>query len=238
MFDHLFESLRMGIVTIPNRICFLAHRTNLAKKGRLTDNHIAYYQRRARGGSGLIILGELSIHPDDRPWASMIEAYNPDIITDFHRLTRAVHEYGTKIFANLNHHGFQSSGAITRKEIWGPSAISDIVFGETAKPMEPEDFETVINAFSEAACLAKEGGFDGVEVDMGPQSLLRQFLSPLSNLRQDDYGGSIENRMRLPLKVLEGIHQNVGEDFAVGIRLCLDEKFWGAITQDLEISLQ
>ncbi|MBN2063105.1 MAG: FAD-dependent oxidoreductase [Deltaproteobacteria bacterium] len=232
MFDHLFKSLKMGTTVLPNRICFLSHRTNLAKNGRLTDSYIAYYQRRARGGCGLIIIGELSIHPGDRPWESMIEFYHPDTVKDFHRLTDAVHEHGTKIFANLNHHGFQSSGAITRKEIWGPSDVSDIVFGETAKPMESEDFDVIADSFSEAAYVAREAGFDGVEIDMGPESILRQFLSPLSNHREDEYGGSIENRMRFPLRTLERVREKAGKDFTIGVRLCVDEKFWGAITPE------
>jgi mycofactocin system FadH/OYE family oxidoreductase 2 len=232
MFDKLFSPLRLGNLKVPNRICLLAHRTNFASKGRLTDRLVSYYARRARGGCGLIILGELSIHPGDYPWESVIEAYNPEAIGDFHKLTDTVHEYGTRILAQLNHHGFQSSGAITRKETWGPSAASDIVFGETAKPMEEEDFETLLDAFEQGALNARDGGFDGVEIDMGPESLLRQFLSPLSNQRQDRYGGSLENRMRFPLQVLQRIRHVVGEDFTVGIRLCADEKFWGAITLD------
>lgn len=232
MFDHLFKPLKIGNANLPNRVCFLAHRTNFAKRGRLTGSHIAYYRRRAQGGCGLIIVGEISIHPNDRPWESMIEAYHPDAVQDFQALTGAVHEYGSAIFAQLNHHGFQSSGAITRKEIWGPSAVSDILFGETAKPMEPEDIEILTDAFAKAARVAREGGFDGLEIDMGPESLLRQFLSPLSNHRRDDYGGDLENRMRLPLQVLRRIRGEVGEDFTIGIRLCVDEKFWGAITPE------
>ena len=232
MFDYLFSPLTIGRVTLPNRICFLAHRTNFAQKGLLNDRHIAYYRRRAQGGCGLIILGGLSIHPHDRPWEPMIEAYHSHVVRDYRKLTNAVHELDSFIFAQLNHHGFQSSGAITRQAVWGPSAMSDIVFGETAKAMEMEDMEVVVDAFARAAILAGEGGFDGLEIDMGPESLLRQFLSPLSNLRQDEYGGSLENRMRLSLKVINGIRKAMGEDFTVGICLCIDEKFWGAITID------
>ena len=232
MFDHLFNPIAFGKVILPNRICFLAHRTNFAQKGRLNDRHVAYYRRRAQGGCGLIIVGDLSIHSNDRPWGAMIEAYDPGVVQDYQRLTGAVHEFGCPIFAQLNHHGFQSSGAITRHAVLGPSALSDIAFGETAKPMEAEDMRVVIKAFSRAAVLARDGGFDGIEIDMGPESLLRQFLSPLSNLRQDEYGGIPENRMRLPLEVIDGVRESVGEDFTVGIRLCADEKFWGAITTD------
>ncbi|MBW1704722.1 MAG: FAD-dependent oxidoreductase [Deltaproteobacteria bacterium] len=232
MFDKLFSPQTLGKMTLPNRICFLAHRTNFARMGLIDDRHVAYYRRRAKGGCGLIIVGELSIHPNDRPWEPMIEAYTPEVVKGYKRLTAAAHEFETPIFAQLNHYGFQSSGAISRHAIWGPSALSDIAFGEIVKPMEIEDMGVVVGAFARAALLAREGGFDGLEIDMGPESLLRQFLSPLSNHRQDEYGGRMENRMRLSLEVIDGIRKAVGEEFTMGIRLCADEKFWGAITTD------
>ena len=236
MFDHLFSPIAFGTKTLANRICFLAHRTNFARKGRLDDRHVAYYRRRAEGGCGLIVVGEMVIHENDRPWEAMIEMYGSHAVEDFKKLTRSIHDFDTPVFAQLNHHGFQGSGAVTRQVVWGPSALSDIAFGETAKPMEPEDMAAVVEAFWRAAVLAREGGFDGLEIDMGPESLLRQFLSPLSNHRQDEYGGSLENRMRLPLEVMEAVRKKVGGDFTTGIRLCADEKFWGAI--DPEESLE
>ncbi len=229
MFGHLFNPLNIGKVTLPNRICFLAHRTNFATRNCLTDRHISYYRRRAQGGCGLLILGELSIHPNDQPWATMINAYHSEVIQNFHKLTSSVHEFETLIFAQLNHHGFQSSGNISRQHVWSPSALSDIVFGETAKPMEMEDMEVLVEAFARAAELAREGGFDGLEIDMGQESLLRQFLSPISNHRQDEYGGSLVNRIRLPMEVIERVRKAAGDDFTVGVRLCLDERFYGGI---------
>jgi mycofactocin system FadH/OYE family oxidoreductase 2 len=231
-FDHLFAPLRLRSANLPNRICFPAHRTNFGQKGRLTDRHIAYYRRRAMGGCGLIILGELSLHPNDRPWETLIQTWHQQALKDLQRLTQAIHEFDTALFAQLTHHGFQSSGAITRQEVWGPSAMSDIVFGETAKAMEPEDLVGITAAFSKAAVLAREAGFDGLEIDLGPESLLRQFLSPLSNHRQDDYGGSLENRLRLSLEVVGEVRKSVGGDFPLGIRLCLDERFWSGITPE------
>jgi mycofactocin system FadH/OYE family oxidoreductase 2 len=232
IYTHLFKPLEIGSTTMVNRTCFLAHRTNFGQKGRLDDRHIAYYRRRAAGGCGLIIVGELSIHPNDRPWASMIETYHPDAIQRFKELTRTLHELDTPVFAQLNHYGFQNHGAISRRETWGPSAVSDVVFGEVCKPMEPEDIAELIKAFSKAALIVKESGFDGIEIDMGPESILRQFLSSVSNHRQDEYGGSLENRMRLPLEVIDAIGKTVGNDFTVGVRLCIDERFWGGITPD------
>ena len=232
MFDLLFSPLKVGTVTLRNRIGFLAHRTNFATKGSLNDRHMTYYRRRAVGGSGWIVVGELSIHPNDRPWETMIEAYHPQVVNDYRQLTALIHGSGSIAFAQLCHHGFQSSGAISRQAVWGPSAMADIAFGETAKPMEPEDIEEALEAYAKASIFAREGGFDGVEIDMGPESLLRQFLSPISNHRQDEFGGSLENRMRFPMQVLNRVRKAVGRDFTVGIRLCVDEKFWGGITPE------
>jgi mycofactocin system FadH/OYE family oxidoreductase 2 len=219
----------MGRAMLTNRICFMAHRTNFGHQGRLTDRHVAYYQRRAQGGCGLITIGELSISPNDMPYASLIAAYTPEVVADFQKLTRAIHHYDTRVFAQLGHHGFQSSGHITRQAVWAPSAIADIAFGETGKVMEEEDIQALLDAFARATELARAGGFDGVQIDMGPESLLRQFLSPISNQRTDQYGGDFDNRMRLPLMVVDVVRKTAGADFTVGIQLCMDEKFWGGI---------
>lgn len=230
MNNSIFSPLTLGRISLANRICFPAHRTNFGRQGRLNDRHIGYYRRRAQGGCGLIVLGELSIHAGDQPWESMIHAYDPAIVGDLRKLTKAVEPYGTKIFAQLNHHGFQSSGAISRQVTLGPSAMADIVFGEPCKAMEIEDMEVVGDAFAAAAILAREGGVDGLEIDMGPESLLRQFLSPISNHRQDEYGGDCSRRMRFPLMIIDKVRAAVGNDFTVGVRLSVDEKFWGGIS--------
>lgn len=228
--DHLFRPLPLGKITLENRICFLAHRTNFGVRGRLTERHIGYYRRRAEGGCGLIIVGELSIHPNDQPWETLIKAYDPGAIKGYRLLTDSLRAHGARALAHLCHHGFQSSGAISRQAVWGPSAVADIAFGETAKPMEIEDIEEACKSFAQCAVYAREGGFDGIEIDMGPESLLRQFLSPISNFRRDEYGGSLENRMRFPLEALAAVRKAVGRDFTVGVRLCADEKFWGGIS--------
>jgi thioredoxin reductase len=114
--------------------------------------------------------------------------------------------------------------------------MADVVFGEKCKAMEIEDMEIVGEAFAGAAILAREGGVDGIEIDMGPESLLRQFLSPISNHRQDEYGGDCIQRMRFPLMIIEKVRKAVGNDFTVGVRLSVDEKFWGGIS--LEDSCQ
>ena len=231
-FQFLFSPIRLGNVEVPNRICFSAHTTNFAIKGLIHERHIAYYEERAKGGCGLIILGELSLHPTDRSYEQMIEAYDKKVVQGYRELTSAVHKHQTKIFAQLNHGGFQCDGCISRQPVLGPSPISDIEFGEVAKVMEPEDIAEIIESFAKAATYVKEGGFDGIEISIGHRSLLRQFLSPLSNYRQDEYGGSLENRMRFTQHIIDSVRKAVGKNYPIGIRLCADEMFYGAITLD------
>jgi mycofactocin system FadH/OYE family oxidoreductase 2 len=232
MFDHVFSPIEIGSISIPNRICFSAHITNLGTQGLVNQGHIDYYAERAKGGCGLLIIGELSLHPSDRPREHMIEAYDETVLPGYKKLTEAVHEHKAKVFAQLNHSGFQCDGAISRLPVFGPSPMADIEFGETAKVMEPEEIEEIVNQYEKAARCVKEGGFDGIEISIGHRSLLRQFLSPLSNHRTDEYGGSLENRMRLAQEVIDSVRDAVGRDYPVGILLCADEMFYGAITLD------
>jgi len=224
--------MRIGKISIPNRICFCAHTTNLAHRGLISDRHIDYHTERARGGCGLIIIGELSPHPSDRPYEQMIEAYDEKAVPGYKRLTASIHEHKTKIFAQLNHSGFQCDGGVSRLPVLGPSAVADIEFGETAKVMEPEEIQEVVSHFAKAAGYVKEGGFDGIEISMGHRSLLRQFLSPLTNHRTDEYGGSLENRTRFARNVIDSVRNVVDRGYPVGILLCADEMFYGAITLD------
>jgi len=237
MFDKLFTPLKVGRVALPNRIAFMAHRTNLADRGIPGDRLMAYYERRARGGAGLVVIGEWSLHPPDRPWEGLMRLPAAESRQPLSHFLERVHQKGTRVFCRLNHHGFQGSGAITRLPVWGPSAVADIAFGETAKAMEEEDMEEVVTAFSQAAARVRDAGFDGIELDMGPESLLRQFLSPICNHRGDSFGGSLDNRMRFPLRVLDGIRRGAGDDFTVGVRLTGDEQFWGGITTEESIPM-
>ena len=104
------------------------------------------------------------------------------------------------------------------------------MFREVPKEMEIEDIKEVTESFCKAAMNVREGGFDGIELQIGHSSLMRQFLSPLTNLRKDDYGGSLENRMRFPLEVIAAVRDTVGPDYTLGIRLCADEMVQGGLT--------
>ena len=222
-FHYLFSPLKLGTVVVPNRIHFAAHLTNFAVDQKISERHIHYYRERAKGGCGLITTEELTVHPTDHAYDKLVDAFEPDVISGFQALTRTIHEYDTKIFAQLNHNGMQGDGTVSRLPVWGPSTGSDPLFRETCKEMEVEDLQECIEFFARSATHALEGGFDGIELQLGHSSLVRQFLSPATNYREDEYGGNFENRLRFCLEVIDAVRTAVGPDYPLGVRLNADE---------------
>ena len=124
-FPHLFSPLQIGTVTVANRISFSAHLTNLAADGLVTESLTHYLATRARGGTGLIITEEQSVHPTDRAYEHLVEAFRPEVVPGYKLLTRAVHQHDARIFAQLNHNGQQCSGSLSRLPVWAPSALCE-----------------------------------------------------------------------------------------------------------------
>jgi mycofactocin system FadH/OYE family oxidoreductase 2 len=220
---YLFSPLKIGSLVVPNRINFAAHLTNLSQDQKISDTQIRYYCERAAGGCGLITTEELTVHPSDHTYDKLVDAFVPEVLPGFKKLTQAIHQYDTKIFAQLNHNGMQADGSISRLPVWGPSPVEDPLFRETCQEMELEDIAECVEYFGLSAGYVLEGGFDGIELQLGHSSLIRQFLSPATNLRQDQYGGSLENRMRFCRQVVAAVRRVVGDVFPVGIRLNADE---------------
>lgn len=237
-YKYLFSPLKIGSITVKNRVVFSAHMTNNGKGGVVTDKHIAYYTERAKGGAGLIITEEQSVHPTDRAYEKLIDAFDHRVVPGYKKLTESVHTYGSKIFAQINHNGSQGNSSYSRMQVWGPSAIPDPIFREIPKQMEKGDIRQVVEGYAIVARHVQEGGFDGAELQASHSSLIRQFLSPATNKRNDKYGGSLGNRMRYVLELIDAIRETVGNDFTLGIRLCGDELIPGGITleQTLEIA--
>jgi 2,4-dienoyl-CoA reductase (NADPH2) len=228
----LFTPLKVGNLTLQNRIVFSAHLTNYAEDNLPSDRHAYYYRERARGGTGLIITEEHSTHPTDHPYEKLIHAFHPKVIPGYRRITEMVHAEGVPILAQINHNGGQSSGMFTRLPAWAPSAIADPLFREVPKAVEHEDIQEVIQGYAQVAEYTKRGGFDGVELQCSHSSIVRQFLSRNTNHRTDQYGGSLENRMRLLREIIAAIRMAVGRDYVISVRLCGDELIRDGITID------
>jgi len=125
---YLWSPLRLGPLTVRNRIVFSAHLTNYAEDGLPTEQHAAYYEARAAGGSGLIITEEHSTHPTDWPYEKLIHGFHREVIPGYRRITEAVHRHRTPIFAQINHNGGQASSMYTRLPVWAPSPVADPLF--------------------------------------------------------------------------------------------------------------
>jgi mycofactocin system FadH/OYE family oxidoreductase 2 len=231
-YQFLFTPLRVGHTVVPNRIVFAAHLTNLAEDNLPGPRIIAYYTERAKGGCGLIITEEQSVHPSDWAYQKLIHGFDPHVIPAYRRLTRSVHEHGTRIFAQINHNGMQASSIYSRRPVIGPSPLVDPIHREMCKEAESEEIAEIVRSYALVARHVREGGFDGAELQSSHSSLIRQFFSPYYNRRDDIYGGSLENRMRFALEVIQAIRAEIGRDFTLGIRLCGDELIPSGLTLD------
>ena len=229
-YKYLWTPLQLGPVTTRNRIVFSAHLTNYARNGKPTEQHSAYYAARAAGGAGLIITEEHSTHPTDWPYEKLIHGFHRDVIPGYRNITSAVHQHRTPIFAQINHNGGQASSMYSRLPVWAPSAVADPLFREVPKAVTQSDIDDIIAGYVTVAENCAEGGFDGIELQCSHSSIVRGFLSPATNKRTDQYGGSLVNRARLLLDISLAVRKAIGNDLALGVRLCGDEFIEGGTT--------
>ena len=225
----LLDPLTLGSRTAPNRVVFGPHETNLGRGRSISERHVAYYERRARGGAGTIVVEEASVHPSDWPleraplasecgpgWADVVDACRP---------------HGTLVLAALGHSGGQGTSHWSQRELWAPSRVPEVNTREVPKWMEAADIAEVVDGFAEAARLAVESGCDGVEVNAGQFSLVRQFLSGLTNQRDDEWGA---DKGLFARQVLGAVRGAVGPDAVVALRLSCDELApWAGITPEM-----
>src|ERR1035441_2724946 len=150
-YRHLFTPLRLGPVTVQNRIVFSAHLTNYAADGLPTEQHAAYYAARAAGGSGLIITEEHSTHVTDWPYEKLIHGFNPAVIPGYRRITDAAHAHDVPSFPQINHKGGQASSMYSRLPVWAPSPVPDPLFREVPKAVELHEIRQIVAGYATVA---------------------------------------------------------------------------------------
>ncbi|MEI7992713.1 MAG: mycofactocin system FadH/OYE family oxidoreductase 2 [Actinomycetota bacterium] len=232
MYRYLWTPLTLGPVTVRNRIVFSAHLTNYARDGKPTEQHAAYYGARAAGGAGLIITEEHSTHPTDWPYEKLIHGFHRDVIPGYRRITDEVHRHGVPIFAQINHNGGQASSMYSRLPVWAPSPVADPLFREVPKAVSHAEIADIVAGYALVAEHCAEGGFDGIELQCSHSSIVRGFLSPATNKRTDEYGGSLVNRVRILAEIVAAVRKVVGNRLALGVRICGDEFIDGGTTID------
>ncbi len=226
---HLLQPLSLADATARNRVMFGPHVTNLGDdQRRFTPRHTAYYERRARGGCGIIVTEGASVHASDWPYE---RAPSADRAVDgWSAISAACHTHGSLVIAALDHAGGQGSSAYNQRELWAPSRVPEVNTREVPKWMEADDIAAVVAGFGSAAKLAVEAGCDGVEINAGQHSLVRQFLSALTNQRDDEWG---QERLRFARQVIQAVRAASGTA-VVGLRLSCDELApWAGITPEM-----
>ena len=226
-FDALFQPLKINQLTIRNRIVSTAHAEVYATDGGMTtERYVKYYEEKAKGGVGLSICGGSSVVSIDSPqgWWKSVNLSTDRIIPHFQNLADAVHKHGGKIMIQITHMGRRSRwDGGNWSTLVSPSGIREPVHRATCKTIEIEEMQRIAGDYAKAAGREKAGGLDGIALSAVHQHLIDQFWSPRVNQRDDQYGGSFENRMRFGMEVLHAIRDEVGRDFVVGLRICGDE---------------
>ncbi len=219
-YDNLFEPIDVGPITIKNRVVRSAHGTLL--KG---EKLIAYHEARAHGGVGMSTLEATGVH---RGAPSALPLYSDDCIPFLREISGRMAPYGMKLLQQIYHPG---SATRPRKSSiqWSSSPIPNPMVGGIPIEMTTSMIDEVVSSFASAARRCRESGLDGVDVHASSGYLIEQFLSPANNTRTDEYGGSLENRMRFLVEILEAIRAEVGYDFCVGIRLPNEEYIPGGL---------
>jgi len=230
-FRHLFSPLKIGSMTVRNRIYSSPHGTfyNERLVGPPNERMIQYWVAKAKGGTAMIGSQITEVHA--RKERNIF--HRPGMVEAFKKATDAVHQYGAKLIWQIGHTGGQGGGFLDTP--WAPSVIP---FPEgnmrryIPHEMTKDEIKATVDAFAHAATVAREAGVDGAEIHAGHGYLIGQFMSPYTNRRADEYGGNLENRMRFPLEVIEAVRGAVGDDFVVGIRASAEEFVEGGYTLD------
>ncbi|HSA49004.1 MAG TPA: FAD-dependent oxidoreductase, partial [Yinghuangia sp.] len=196
------------------------HATEFSTDGTFADASADYYAERARGGAAVITMEAMAVHPSSQPRRGVVKAYDAAVVDSYRKVAAAVHPHGAMLMAQLWHRGRQTDGIISRLPTWAPSAVPDTVYREIPHEMTVREIDELVAHYVLSARLAMEGGVDGIEVHgLAHGYLLGQFLSPATNHRTDDYGGSFENRLRIVRRIVEEVRRVVPADRVLGIRL-------------------
>ena len=233
-FPRLFEPLRIGSVTLRNRIVSSGHDTVMAADGLMTDQLIAYQTARAAGGVGLIVVQVAGVHESARYTSHILMATEDACIPGYRRLADAVHAHGSAIVGQIFHDGreIMESQDGTLPVALAPSAVPNERFGVMPRAMPIPLIEEIQAGYASAARRLRDAGLDGVEVVASHGYLPAQFLNPRVNLRTDRYGGSPENRLRFLRETIAAIRDAIGREPVVGLRISIDEITPEGLTPD------
>lgn len=233
-YKHIFEPITVKTMTMKNRVVMTPMGTNFGEQtGEMSFLHIDYYEQRAKGGTGLIIVENASV---DSPLGSngttQIRIDHDNYIPRLFKLCETVHRHGACLAIQINHAGASAQAARTNMQPVSASSIPSKIGGDIPRPLSKDEIYDIVKKFGEGAKRAQIAGFDAVEIHAGHSYLINQFLSPVYNKRTDEFGGSAENRARFARLVLEEVRHQVGENFPILLRISADEFVEGGNSLD------
>jgi 2,4-dienoyl-CoA reductase-like NADH-dependent reductase (Old Yellow Enzyme family)/thioredoxin reductase len=228
-FKHLFTPLKIGGLELRNRIVMLPMTTGYCEADETVDDRfINFFAERAKGGAGFIIIPFSPVRA-----GSPVEPglFDDRFLPGARRLTQAIHAHGAKVAPQLitSYHVILKDGV---PEVVGPSAVMNQLLRQMPRPLTVDEIRFIVAEYGRAARRAREAGFDAVEILVGGGYLLNRFLSPTTNKREDEYGGGIENRMRIITEIIASVRKEAGDDFPIGCRLNIDEQMPGGHTAE------
>ena len=231
-YQHIFNPVTIRHMTVKNRIVMMPMGTNFGEQnGEMSFLHINYYEQRAKGGTGLLIVENASVDsPQGSNGTTQLRIDSDNYIPRLYKLCENVHKHGACIAIQINHAG---ASAMSSRIGMQPVSASDVPSkegGEIPRPLTKEEILHIVRKYAEAARRAQICGFDAVEIHAGHSYLISQFLSPIYNKRTDEFGGSAENRTRFAHMILEAVRKQVGPHFPIFLRISADELMEGGNT--------
>lgn len=236
--SNLFKPISIGFIKVKNRIVLPPITTNYAlMSGEVSDLLVRHYVERAKGGVGMIVVEACSVHRYGRAFPCQLGVFSDGFKPGLTRLASAIKSYNVAVLLQLFHAGRQTTSAVSGAQPIAPSPIPCRIIRETPREMTLNDIEEIEDSFARAAYRAKVCGFDGVEVHGAHGYLVSEFLSPYINRRGDGYGGSLKNRVRFALEIVERIREKCGSSFLVGFRMNGSDFVDGGLTIDESVEI-
>ncbi len=229
-FPELFTPVKLRHRTLKNKVVFGAHTVNMSYEGLPGDRHFGYYRERARGGAAMIVVEPTPAHRTGVLTRGNFLTESDEVIPHFRRITEECHHYDTTMIHQIYHVGGHGDQDNSWEPYWSPSAMPSMHDPWGSHAMSEVEIEEIIEAFVSAARRDKEAGFDGVDIFAGYNCLVDQFWSPVTNKRTDQWGGSLENRVRFTVEVLSRIRDMAGEDFIIGMTVSGAEPLAGGLS--------
>jgi len=229
-FARLTSPLTLRHKTLRNRVTFGAHTANMSVNGLPGAQYGAYLLERAIGGAGMIVAEPVPVHRTGVLTRGNFLAEDDAIIPAFQKILDPIKDAGAVILQQLYHVGQHGDSDLSYQPHWGPSGKPSYHDSDGSHAMSVNEIEEMIAAFVAAAVRCQKSGFDGVEIWAAYHSLLEQFWTPWSNVRDDDWGGSLQNRTRISMRILEGIRKACGDDFIVGMSVSYSDSYSVSLT--------